>query len=58
MALVDARVQILSDLLEKHYPTSIIPTLFKNLKKCEHLATEAGKYSQLQPNPLVKLTRG
>lgn len=43
VALVDARVQILSDLLEKHYPTSIIPTLFKNLKKCEHLATEARK---------------
>ena len=38
---VDDRVRILGDLLEKHYPNSIIPTLFKNLRKCEHLATEA-----------------
>lgn len=38
--LVDERVKVLSALLEKHYPNSIIPTLFKNLKKCDHLATE------------------
>jgi hypothetical protein len=39
--MVEARVNVLSALLDKHYPNSIIPTLFKNLKKCEHLATEA-----------------
>lgn len=41
VALVDSRIKVLSGLLEKHYPNSIIPTLFKNLKKCEHLAAEA-----------------
>jgi hypothetical protein len=40
-ALVDARVRLLSTLLETLYPNSIIPTLFKNLKKCEQLAAEA-----------------
>ncbi|GFO57265.1 putative abortive infection phage resistance protein [Geomonas sp. Red276] len=40
-ALVDRRVEVLSTLLELHYPNSIIPTLFKNLKKCEHLGNEA-----------------
>lgn len=39
--LVDERVKILGTLLEIHYPNSIIPTLFKNLKKCEHLVKEA-----------------
>lgn len=41
IALTDARIGVLAELLDKHYPNSIIPTLFKNLKKCEHLATEA-----------------
>ncbi len=39
--LVDDRIQILSKVINKHYPNSIIPTLFKNLKKCEHIAQEA-----------------
>lgn len=43
MNLVDTRVSALSGLLEKHYPNSIVPTLFKNLKKCEHLVGEARK---------------
>ena len=42
-SLVDSRTQILSELLEVHYSNSIVPTLFKNLKKCEHLAGEAQK---------------
>jgi hypothetical protein len=41
ISLVDDRVKVLSALLETHYPNSIIPTLFKNLKKCDHLAKEA-----------------
>lgn len=39
--LVDDRIVVLSKLLDLHYPNSIIPTLFKNLKKCDHLVTEA-----------------
>jgi hypothetical protein len=39
--LVDERVKVLGALLEQHYPNSIIPTLFKNLKKCEHLANDS-----------------
>lgn len=53
IALVDARVKILSDLLEMHYPNSIIPTLFKNLKKCEYLAVEARR--ALAPLPTTPL---
>jgi len=41
VTLVDDRVKALSALLELYYPNSIIPTLFKNLKKCEHLMGEA-----------------
>ena len=40
-SLVDASVLALASLLETYYPNSIIPTLFKNLNKCEHLAKEA-----------------
>jgi hypothetical protein len=40
-ALVDERVTLLTKLLGQHYPNAIIPTLFKNLKKCEHLTKEA-----------------
>lgn len=36
--LVDSRLNALAEQVERHYPNSIIPTLFKNLKKCEHLA--------------------
>jgi len=39
--LVDARVATMVSLVGIHYPNSIIPTLFKNLTKCEHLMTEA-----------------
>ncbi len=39
--LVDASVLAVASLLETYYPNSIIPTLFKNLYKCEHLAREA-----------------
>lgn len=53
ISLVDARVKILSDLLEMHYPNSIIPTLFKNLKKCEYLAVEARR--GLAPLPTTPL---
>jgi hypothetical protein len=38
--LADARISVLADLLKKHYEGSIVPTLFKNLTKCEHLADE------------------
>lgn len=38
--LVDKCLGGLVDQVQKHYPNSIIPTLFKNLKKCEHLARE------------------
>jgi hypothetical protein len=39
--LTDSRINTLSLVLGAHYPNSIIPTLFKNLKKCEHLVKEA-----------------
>jgi hypothetical protein len=39
-ALVDKRLEVLGKLLQDHYPNAMIPTLFKNLKKCEHLAKE------------------
>jgi hypothetical protein len=35
--LVDDRLERLLLFLEAHYTNSIIPTLFKNLNKCEHL---------------------
>lgn len=41
--LVDARFVALSGALQAHYPNAMIPTLFKNLKKCEHLAAEVRK---------------
>lgn len=37
--LVDQRVSIVAQTLDEQYPDSIIPTLFKNVKKCEHIAT-------------------
>jgi hypothetical protein len=37
-ALVDRRLEQLLVEFEKHYGGSMIPTLFKNLNKCEHLA--------------------
>ena len=40
-SLVDGRAQLIAALMEIHYPNSIIPTLFKNLKKCEHLVAES-----------------
>ena len=49
--LVDRRIEVLSNLLEQHYPNSIIPTLFKNLNKCEHLAEEARVI--LNPPPVL-----
>jgi hypothetical protein len=39
--LVDNQVEVLNNALKQYYPNSIIPTLFKNLKKCEHLVKEA-----------------
>lgn len=39
--LVDERVVVVSSLLRRYYGNAIIPTLFKNLTKCEHLAREA-----------------
>jgi hypothetical protein len=39
--IVDQKVEVLKTLLDKHYPNAIISTLFKNLKRCEHLATES-----------------
>ncbi len=36
-SLVDSRLEALLDRFEKHYGGSMIPTLFKNLSKCEHL---------------------
>lgn len=38
--LVDRQLDGLVAQVETHYPVSIIPTLFKNLKKCEHLFGE------------------
>ncbi len=38
--LVDSYLDALVTQVEKHYSNSIIPTLFKNLKKCEHLIKE------------------
>jgi hypothetical protein len=40
-ALVDERLAVLAAKVETHYPNAIIPTLFKNLKKCDQLFTEA-----------------
>lgn len=51
--LVDERVKVLGILLEKFYPDSIIPTLFKNLKKCEHLAAEARAEISKKPNERI-----
>jgi hypothetical protein len=48
--LVDSRIFHLSTVLGTHYPNSIIPTLFKNLKKCEHIAKEARILISTQPN--------
>lgn len=36
--LVDQRIALLAGLLDKFYPNAMIPTLFKNLTKCEDLA--------------------
>jgi hypothetical protein len=47
--LVDCRIKALNDVLKQYYPNSIIPTLFKNLKKCEHLVKEA-RIILSQPN--------
>jgi hypothetical protein len=41
--LVDRHLEILLEQVEKHFQNSIIPTLFKNLKKCELLVNEARK---------------
>jgi hypothetical protein len=38
--LVDERVVLLVQQLRAHYANAIIPTLFKNLSKCEHLVRE------------------
>jgi hypothetical protein len=38
--LVDQRVDLIVEKLRVHYANSIVPTLFKNLSKCEHLARE------------------
>jgi hypothetical protein len=40
---VDVCLATLAGQVELLYPNSIIPTLFKNLKKCEHLAAETRK---------------
>jgi hypothetical protein len=40
-AIVDQKTQALGSLVDKYYQNAIIPTLFKNLKKCEHLARES-----------------
>jgi hypothetical protein len=40
-SMCDERLDILAKLVDTHYQKSIIPTLFKNLKKCEHLMKEA-----------------
>jgi hypothetical protein len=40
-ALVDVRLDALVSQVERHYSNAIIPTLFKNLNKCEHLVKEA-----------------
>lgn len=40
VSLVDARLDAIINQLDRHYNNSIIPTLFKNLKKCEHLMVE------------------
>jgi AIPR protein len=37
-ALVDRRAEVLGEQFQRHYPNSIVPTLFKNLSKCEVLA--------------------
>jgi hypothetical protein len=41
--LVDDTLKGLATQMALHYPNSIIPTLFKNLTKCEHLAKEVKK---------------
>lgn len=48
--LVDSRIQQLNIVLGTHYQNSIIPTLFKNLKKCEHIAKEARILINTPPN--------
>lgn len=40
-SMCDHRLRTLASLVDEHYPNSIIPTLFKNLNKCEHLMKEA-----------------
>lgn len=46
--LVDRRVVLLGDSLRSQYANAIVPTLFKNLSKCEHLAREVR--AALQPS--------
>lgn len=48
--LVDTQIKFLNIVLGIHYPSSIIPTLFKNLKKCEHIAKETRVLISTQPN--------
>lgn len=43
LTLVDRHLDGLVAQVETHYPNSIIPTLFKNLTKCEHLVREVKK---------------
>jgi hypothetical protein len=44
--LVDTHVAFLALMQDKFYPNAMIPTLFKNLSKCEDLATKARKMSE------------
>ena len=50
-SLVDGNVVLLALLLEKFYPNAMIPTLFKNLSKCEDLAQKVRKISEQTAKP-------
>lgn len=49
--LVDDRLELLLAQFEKHYAGSMIPTLFKNLQKCENLMNLVKNELAKLPNP-------
>ncbi len=49
-SLVGQNIVALGSLLDKFYPNAMIPTLFKNLSKCEDLAEKTRK---MNSNPKI-----
>jgi hypothetical protein len=43
VSLADQNVTLLAQPLDQFYPNAMVPTLFKNLSKCEDLAEEVRK---------------